>query len=150
MPVTAALLADESTADEVVNFLDNTVAGSAIVLAHHSFRRPDRPLDLAPVRQANDRDLDQVGGDALPGQRQGLTARTTRWPSSATALAPHAVSGIVASTGTFIIVAVAVLVCPELGRLGRRSAAWPVQASPVSRSASVRRPSFATSCPASS
>jgi len=108
MPVTAALLADESTADEVVNFLDNTVAGSAIVLAivlfvaliarwvwHRFVKRTTVTFTKSAVTRylANDKDSPREQEMAIERYRARAAA----------------VSGIVASTGTFIIVAVAIL-----------------------------------------
>ena len=108
MPVTAALLADESTADEVVNFLDNTVAGSVIVLAivllvaliarwvwHRFVKRTTVTFTKSAVTRylANDKDSPREQEMAIERYRARAAA----------------VSGIVASTGTFIIVAVAIL-----------------------------------------
>jgi small-conductance mechanosensitive channel len=109
MPVTApALLADESTADEVVNFLDNTIAGSVIVLAiillvaliarwvwHRFVKRTTVTFTKSAVTRylANDKDSPREREMAIERYRARAAA----------------VAGIVASAGTFIIVAVAVL-----------------------------------------
>ena len=109
MPVTApARLADESTADEVVSFLDNTVAGSVIVLAivfvvaliarwvwHRFVKRTTVTFTKSAVTRylANDKDSPREQEMAIERYRARAAA----------------VSGIVTSTGTFIIVAVAIL-----------------------------------------
>jgi small-conductance mechanosensitive channel len=109
MSVTArVLLAEESTAEEVVNFLDNTIAGSAIVLAiillvtltarwawHRFVKRTTVTFTKSAVTRylANERKSPREREMAIERYRARAAA----------------VSGIVASTGTFIIVAVAVL-----------------------------------------
>ena len=109
MSVTApALLADESTSDEVVSFLDNTVAGSLIVLAivlivaliarwvwHRFVKRMTVTFTKSAVTRylANDKQSPRESEMAIERYRARAAA----------------VSGIVASIGTFVIVAVAVL-----------------------------------------
>jgi small-conductance mechanosensitive channel len=109
MSVTArVLLAEESTAEEVVNFLDNTIAGSAIVLAiillvtltarwawHRFVKRTTVTFTKSAVTRylANERKSPREREMAIERYRARAAA----------------VSGIVASAGTFIIVAVAVL-----------------------------------------
>ena len=109
MPATTpGLLADQSTADEVVDFLDNTLAGSIIVLAiiflvalvtrwiwHRFVKRTTITFTKSAVTRylANDKDSPREHEMAIERYRARAAA----------------VSGIVTSAGTFIIIAVAVL-----------------------------------------
>jgi small conductance mechanosensitive channel len=113
--ITNALLAETSTADEVVDYLDNTVVGSIIVLlvifllaviARWIWHRFVRRTTQAFTKSAVTRYL--TGDKESPRERE---MALERYRARATA-----VSGIVASAGTFVIIAVAVLFA--LGSVG--------------------------------
>jgi small-conductance mechanosensitive channel len=112
---TDLLLAEQSTADEVVDYLDNTVVGSVIVLvvifvlavvARWIWHRFVKRTTVAFTKSAVARYL---AGDKESPRDRDMAIERYRARAAA-------VSGIVASAGTFVIVAVAVLVA--LGSVG--------------------------------
>ena len=108
MITTTSLLAEQSTTEEVVDYLDNTLVGAVIVLvviflvaliARWIWHRFVKRTTVAFTKSAVTRHL--AGDKESPRERE---IAIERYRARAAA-----VSGILASTGTFIILAVAVL-----------------------------------------